>query len=815
MGNTATRLDSNTVTFRDGPEQWSVGMGGSGDSTRHVTVHDDVSLDQFFARPIPLYSATWSPGSAFTAASFNPWYNFISNVRVANRMSNYKLFSGTMHVKFMINGNSFYYGRIMASYAPYYAQDIATSTALGTISSLIQNSQRLKLFIDPCESQAGEIELPFIWHADMVNLVLGEYSSLGLISLEELVGLKHANGASSAITITAFGWMTDVKLSAPTVQDILSIAPQAGDEYGSSNVSSIASSVAAASGKLSNVPMIGPYMKATSMAAGAMAGVAKMFGFSRPVDLLSATPMRQRTLGELACTDVSDASVKLTVDSKQELSIDPSIVGSTSKDELTLVDIASRESYVAVFPWTTAALTDALLYNFRVNPMYSRSITGTLGNLYTIPACTYAAIPFRYWRGTMRYRFMIVASSFHKGRLKFVWDPSFANVLGETNVQYTKIVDIANERDFVIDVSWGQERAWLNCMDPKTLNGTSAMGTGRFTSNALWHNGVLSVYVLNELSTPNSAVNNDIQINVFMSMCDDAQFAAPSGDIISTMSPADGSVQPQSGSEDVENEQLDMNNAPEQPVSTEEYVDCNPTAGPESLVYMGERITSLRQLIKRYAVDYHYSAVTPGVFRVTTSDFPMKFGYTPFGIRGTSPAKYDVANTTMLRYCAMGFLFFRGGIRRKYIMQSDSSNQQFSNMSITRVALVGSLPSAPSISTLTLTNATTLTDTYKATQPTGLNGMTMTTVRQNPVIEAETPYYKDVRFSLCRRPNSVPTAFSYTQVPYVEDLLHSFSATIWSPATAVIFTSLVSAAEDASFFCFQGCQPFYNSPTLV
>ncbi|APG78436.1 hypothetical protein 2 [Hubei picorna-like virus 1] len=817
MGTTPSRTDSNTVTFRDGPAQWAVSMNESHDPSRNITVHNDVSLDAFFARPIPIYNATWTPGASFTAVSINPWSLYLANTRVSNRISNYRLFSGDMHVKVMVNGNSFYYGRMMVSYAPYWYHDIASSTSLASVSSLVQNSQRLKLFVDPCESQAGDFKLPFLWHADMIDLTTGEFQYLGILSLEELNGLKHANGATSPITVSIFAWMENVKLSAPTEQNISSIAPQAGDEYGSGILSSVSSAVAANTGRMSSMPIIGRYMRATSVAAGAVGTIAKLFGFSRPVHLGVSVPMKQRPLGELATTDVEDGSVKLSVDSKQELTIDPGVVGLGSADELVLSSIAGRETYVNNFGWTTAATMDTLLFNVRVSPIYRRISTGTLGNINTIPACTYAALPFKYWRGTMRYRFQIVASNFHKGRMKVVWDPLFCNVASESNVQYTKIVDISNERDFVMDVAWGQPRSWLECAALTSITAGNTMSTTRFTNSNVYTNGILSIFVLNELSTPNSAVNNDITVNVFMSMCDDCDFAAPRS--VNTFSPVDASVQPQSGIEilpqsDVETEQLTENNAPQMVEDTEEFVSCFDKDSPVHLVYMGERIVSFRQLMKRYNVDYNYSSITPGIFSVTAPDFPMKYGYTPYGIRGTSPNKYNVANTTMLRYLAMGFLFYRGGVRRKYVLSTNATSPTFATLQITRTDGVG-VPVAPATTAPTLTTTLTLSDTYNSLTPSGMEGMSVSTTRQNQVAEAEIPYYRNVRFSLCRRPNYIPSAVTANDVPFVEDLVHTFSANTWTPATANVFTSLVAGAEDSSFFCFQGCQPFYISPTLV
>lgn len=818
MGTGSSRLNSNTVTFRDDNPQWDVSMKGSDDGSRFVAVHDDVSLDSFFARPIPIFSSTWTPGAALTNTSFNPWTLFMTNVRVSNRMSNYKLFAGNLHLKIMVNGNAFYYGRAMVSYLPYGLSDTAAVNAtIGSTSSLVQNSQRLKIFVDPTVSQGGTMELPFLWHNDMIDLTTSEYVSLGYVTVEELVALKHANGASSPITISIYAWMSNVKLAAPTAIDMAAIAPQAGDEYGSTPMSAIASSMARATGALSRVPIIGPYARATSMAAGALSGIFKMFGYSRPVDLEHTKPVKQRPLGELACTDIVDGSVKLTVDSKQELTIDPTIIGLGRNDEMALLSIAGRETYVNSFVWTTAGVADTLLYNIRVGPIFARLVTGTLGSIKTIPACTYAALPFKYWRGTMRYRFQITSSNFHKGRMKVVWDPIMCPTTSESNVQYTKIVDISNERDFVIDVSWGMTKAWLQCLSLGSVSATNMMSTTRYNTVSPNNNGVLSIFILNELATPNSAINNDITINVFMSMCEDAEFSAPVS--VANFSPADSSVQPQSGFEQIvpqageeDGVGADVDNAPTAIDSTEEFVPCAPIASGEDLVYMGEHVNSLRQLIKRYNVDYHYATIASGIYTMTISDFPMKYAYTPYGIRGTSPNKYDIGATGLMRYCAMAFLFYRGGIRRKYVVSTNNNTGFVSLSTITRSENQNSY-SAPTTTPITITSANTISDAMATLTPNGQAGMAIAPLRLNPVVEAELPFYRDVRFALCRRPNSVATAT--TSIPFIEDMTHNFTCNQYGTTTATSFTSLVSAAEDSAFFCFQGCQPFYINPILV
>jgi len=824
----------------------------------------------------------------------------MTNPRVVNRLSNYKLFSGKLHLKVMVNGNSFYYGRMMIYYEPLWTQDGMSLSVSSALAPYV-GSQKMKLFVDPCESQGGEMELPFLWHADMLDLCRGDYTQMGALNFVTLNDLKHANGATAPISVVLYAWMSDVRLAAPTTTDMSGIVPQAGeedpprprcvtsssgtvltpqtwdrerrryvdtprnsavqmsipvmhdgsvqrynfvrqrwerclavldyddiddemedevdrpddlediedriepqagDEYGVSPISAMASALSSGANRMAEVPIIGRYMRATSIAAGAMSSIAGLFGFSRPTNIVAPTLMRPRNIGELAVTDVPDSVNKLTVDSKQELAVDPRIVGVAHGDEMIIADIAARESLLTTFTWTTAATLNSALFAVRPNPGHYATTTGSVGTLYYLPACTFAALPFQYWRGNMKYRFQIVASAYHKGRLMFVYDPT-ANSTPENNVQYTKIVDISAERDFVIDIPWSQTTTWKKVQFLQNAYFTSTnAGTAYSSPDQTYTNGVLSVWVLNELATPNNAINNDIAINVFVSMCD-AEFAAPN-DNIATLG-----IVPQS---DVENDPDEQANAPQQTDATESVTVCETVPEAINVIFMGEKIRSFRQLIKRYATDWVWApiAASAGYSTFTVSDFPMIRGYTADGLQAGATRRYNTGNMTMMRYLSCAFLCYRGGVRRKYLYISGSNDT-----SATCVYVKRNTSAAPTTS-ITNTAFTATSSVAYATQalsllPSGNEGQAVTSVKQNQCLEVELPYYNWYRFSTTRRPYNGGTA---TLPSYVEDLTHTVTFCT-SALNNTALVSMVAGAEDSSFFCFQGCCLVYKNPTFT
>lgn len=791
---------SQTLSFRDGSTQWAASMKEGYDKTRDVTYHEDVPLSEFFARPVKVATYTW--GTADVTPFFqtvDPWSLFLNNIRVSNRISNFQNFSGNLHVKFVINGNSFFYGRLMADYFPLRAYDSISNTAGGSAANIInvmQASQRLHIYIDPSESQAGELTLPFLWPYDKVNLVTGEFSSLGTLYLRQLQPLKHANGAVASVNITMFVWATDVKLSIPTVNDIQGIAPQAGtyDEYGQGPVSSMATALASAAGQLASIPYIGRYARATQMLSGTMGKVASMFGFSRPAIISDVSDMKPTIVSRIANYNGGDNVARLTMDAKQELTIDPSVMGLSGVDELSLSYLTTKESYLTQFPWTVAKVPNDPLFSVRVTPPWD-----TLTSSFYYPAITYASIPFTYWRGSLIYRFQVVASGYHKGRLLIVWDPIAQTGGPETNIQYSKIVDLADERDFTFEVGWGSNAAWLTMPTFSSTTLPFKNGSVYNTSSSNNCNGVVSVYVLNELTTPNSTVNNDIAINVFVSGCRDYKLSVPDDTYIKNIADQNA-LTPQSGTfEEVATEEK---NAPRNETAKETIAMCEPLTDETDLVYMGETVVSFRQLIKRYCFWgslYGVTSASANVQRLWMPDFPPNRGYSAYGAVLNTANNYNPSYTGIINYLSYAYTGFRGGIRKKVIINSSSTEGSLT-------AQVCRFP-ANSFPAIYATSSNDVITTQKAFAvqrannqwfPT-IQGGHVTVTKQQPSLEFEAPFYRNTRFGTCRNLGRRGT-FAADQSSTLINVANPANAAVW-------YDIYVAGAEDATFMCFQGAPP--------
>lgn len=760
----------------------------------------DTSLANFFQRPILTRTYTWTPlqVGAFTAV-FNPWTDFFTNSRVGNRINNYNLLRANLHVRFLINGNGFYYGRLMADYAPLPADDYVSSYTTIVAENAIQASQRMKVFIDPSTCCSNEMYLPFVYYKDGVSIPTAEWSNLGSIYVRELQGLKHANAATQPLTITVMVWATDVEMSMPTSVDSSALVPQAGDEYdGPGPVEATASAVASMAGALSKVPIIGPYARATQMAAGAASKVAKAIGWSRPAEIAAAADMHPKFVSDLAPCNAGDNSAKLSVDIKQEVTVDPNVIGIDLPDEMGIASIAARESYLTPFPWTTARIAGDLLWTTRVCPL----IGVTSGTTRYLPACAFASWPFQYWRGKMRYRLQIVASAYHKGRLRIVWDPEFIQSL-ESNIQFTRIVDISEERDITIEIDWGQTQHFLPT--PTSIGSLSTIWrtTPQFGTPSGLCNGVFSVYVLNDLATPNSTVNNDISINVYVS-CNDLEVAVPrplqalANTYAATVQAGEMSDEMEAGS----------GNEPGcGPGTVDHSIAIDSTTPNDMLVYFGERITSFRQLLKRYNehssfVINNNSITVPAVWTPVFSDVPFYYGYNNAALHTPTVAgKFSYVSNTLLHWLMPAYVTMRGSHRSKYVV---NSSVQGSAGSLTVSRTNGTAFNLPALVTsLPLTNQSAYAR-VAITRTDCVAGAATTIVASQPNLEVEFPYYKPIRFDEARAVLQDPATIGNSS-PFLNT--HSVELLLSPGTTPVTLTRYIAVGEDFSLSWFQGCPP--------
>jgi hypothetical protein len=777
-------------------------------------------LEDFFSRPIRIKTYDWGVGTNLFDR-FDPWSLFFNDQRVVNRIANYKLMRAKLCVKFVINGTGFHFGRLLASYTPLRTSDTMTVDRAFVDADLVGASQKPHVYIDPTNSQGGEMCLPFFLNTNLIDITSNTWDRLGEIAIHSIQQLKHANGATDTINISVFAWAEDVKFAVPTAFDPGTIAPQA-DEYGEKPVSRIASAVANIAARMTDVPVIGPYARATEIGAKAMGMMASLFGYSAPL-MLESSVYKPVNAGNFAVCNMPSDAHKLTVDAKQELCVDSRTVGLDGTDELTIKHIASRESYLVPFPWLIGTPKDSLLFNMVVDPC----LHVLFGNEIHLPACAFAAAPFRYWRGTMKFRFQFVCSKYHKGRVRIVYDPTgtAAVTSSEFNTTYQTVVDISDTTDFTMEVGWGQNTSFRKRLQIPSTIGQMYGSTAINPASGQRSNGTLSVYVLNELAVPNSVAQNDIEVNVSISMGDDFEVAGPDfGDVQrlrlrdpdNVISPQ--AIEPHAG----EVEESTEESKPTKPEVVRTVANEIPTTDPTNLVHFGERITSFRQLLKRYCLHDSTGTIrtgTSGTDRRHLIHFRSAFPFYPGVTDGIVGGGYVVnvnaganlyiyGRNTWLNYVTPAFAGWRGSVRW---MVDTSTYAEGADGGVARVSVqpdsVGHLITDSARPSLQSNTGRADANNYDA----GVfqNGGLVQNIKTNPLLSFEVPYYKEFRFSPARF-LEFPGFGDFNQNGWTLELEH----VDFSGFDTARIDCYCAAGEDFSPFFFLGAPIMYNESII-
>lgn len=792
-------LPQQVLAFSDATSDWDYRVPSTPDSTFGTADNDgDSLLQNFFSRPIKIHEFVWPVGADFFE-DINPWGLYFSNPRVINRIANFSLLRAKLHIKVIINGNAFYYGRGIVSYQPMPSLDTSTVNRSFFLEDIVQCSQRPHIYIDPTTSQGGQMEFPFVFPDNAVSIPLSQWSELGALNLRAINFLRHANGSTVGLTVTVFAWATDVHMAIPTTLNPLTMVPQSGDEYQMAPISQPAAVVARVAAQLSNIPIIGKYALATEMVSSTVASIARSFGYARPVVVEPICPLVP-TFGNYANTNMPDTTRKFTLDAKQEVTVDSSVIGLDGTDEMAIRSISTRETYLTTFAWNVDTPPDNLLFNARVTPALYATISGT-PNEYHLSSMCFVTLPFRYWRGSIKYRFQVVASGFHKGRLRVAYDPSNFATVGEYNVNYSRIVDISTEKDFTITVGWGNKRPFLQHRSPGDTQ--LPFSQAILPADSGFDNGILAVYVANSLTEPNETVGSDVQVNVYVSTSDDFEVVEPEQCNIGTYSwkrPAQTLtlMEPQSGESDI-TEQLDS--IPYMP--DDGMLMASKVHGTSDIykVMFADPVTSIRQVVKRYVL-HSYLPVplsAPNTYGYTTHvrpDFPPTRGaYPGDGFNNGGNSTY--AKMTHLNWFAPAFVARRGGIRWKYIYGATQSSRVLSNLFN---AQREPCETQATVSTVSAATATSDALAYLAMTFPGLWPGGTVNPYQNPVLEIDLPYYTNKRFFVSKELSGV---FN-TQTRY-----HSVTACAAATASTPV-VAYVAGSDDFSLSWYTGPPILYQ-----
>jgi hypothetical protein len=665
-------LTSEVVTFVDN----SVGVVEAMDYTKnpiatsgHTT---NTSLTRFLSRPTLIDTRTWTTSDliGYTGSTIEPWFLYLNNAVIKQKLTNYAFLRAKLCIKVVINATPFHFGLLRVAYEPNVnaanngdRRSMIRTNPTSPLPYMVPLSQLPGVWLHPSDNSGGELHVPFFYHKNWLKLTsAADVKTMGSLYYYVNLPLDVASATgSSSISIDTFAWLEDVELNGATSELTL----QARDEY-DGPVSRIASAVAQVTGRLADVPVIGKFARATHIGAGALAQVASIFGFTN-TPVIDSIPARIPMPGpHIASAEVGAQIQKLTLDPKQELSVDPTLHGLDDTDQMAISNICTIPSALTTTGWSTSDAVGEVIFNANVSPMLFARVPILDGGsvvrshrVYHTPM-SYVGMMFTHWRGDIIFDIEVVCTKFHKGRLKIAWDPlgsGGSSALNENTV-YTTILDIGENNKASFRVPFHQALAWCRTRGITRDNWTPG---NSLPVNDLFDNGLFLISVLTPLMSPVSPQNVGILVTVHGS--DNLEFANPKA----SLGNSSGSPEPSFFAVQARDE-IEIH-------ASEEVLGDDGGQHPERFALnFGESIVSLRNVLHRMSV-YDTTATLANAatkymwFGKSYSRLPPMFGYDPNGLStsnrilaGSGTYPFNYTPTHPITYVAMMYGAFRGGV---------------------------------------------------------------------------------------------------------------------------------------------------------
>ena len=545
----------------------------------------DFTLNEWFSRPTRIQEYTWAHGTTMHE-TFNPWKNYFGKTEIQKKLEGYSRLRARLHVKVMVNASPWSYGASVLSYQPLASNsstDVTysgnqTDFAYGTdaYNSVLTSRPHKFIYLSP--SRGCEMVLPFVYWKNWVELdeFMQELDQMGQLTLASIVKLRSANDeTTTSASLTVYAWAEDVELSGP------SYVLQSGD-----------------------------YVPSHGMAS-ALSGMMGMLG-RRMSNILGQ--WRPNMIGNLANTQEQNDTEMLAMSQHNEVSVDSSTVGLDGVDHMTFDHILDRDVFIGKFTWNnTSHSQDTLLYVGHVTPYVSwaEDSTPTVGEGFDVvtgvhvnrlqmtPSC-HLGCAFANWNGDITYRFTVVASQLHRGRIMLTYDPE-GHRFGYNVNSYkepfviSKIWDLQESPDFEFTVPYASSRPYLTgsrlngvCFNRTPIKFENPPSGANFMYKSDKYNGSFRLSVMNPLvaAKPNTEVEIMVRLN-----CKGVRFHNP----VELDVPI-SQYQLQSG--DCSGDAIALAGEPGDEVAPEE-MDVVSKHYDISDVCMGESIYSLRQLMRR------------------------------------------------------------------------------------------------------------------------------------------------------------------------------------------------------------------------
>lgn len=508
------------------------------DQTSVVADDVDHTIAKFCSRPYRIsYDGGWpSYASGRKILGFEA-VEMLRSTPIFDKLRGFYAFTATFCMRVVVNPQPTQAGALMLVFRPNERKDDAWLFW----NDYIEEPEMYLPRLSGCPSttlvagstSTAELKVAYRATAPLCAVDDGMFGDFEIYSLTPLVGTSNSEHCSMRVYI----WLEDLKTYA-TAPDTVPRSPnavyktQGGPTKGSSRsvpsvkeakekvggvVSGPASTVADIAGALTKIPIVSDIAGPVSWAADGIAGIASMFGFSKPHDVTPSMPMTINPYKDFAHgSGVVSNHTKLSFNDTQEMKV--RAIGAVEEDEMSINHLVSHPIYFAQRRWQATDAYNKEVFSVIPIPQELKLTTPTTAGWTANTTLSYLAHLFKWWRGTIKITMTVVGTKFHSGRLRVMYTPKKSKTTAEDLVQhqhtYSHVIDIRDANTMTFDIPYVSIFPWRSTSRMADMLDGDKSASGLFT-----------VYVEDELvAHPSAAQFVDIVFHVSAS---DFAFSGP------------------------------------------------------------------------------------------------------------------------------------------------------------------------------------------------------------------------------------------------------------------------------------------------
>lgn len=556
----------------------------------------------FLRRPYVVHNGVWDSSQIAATELFSILFpdTFFNLTPVKEKIAGFKFVRGSVVLKIQVNAQPFQQGRLLLVFNP--ATDLSDIRFLSRTSLTGFPHVDLDLSVSSTMSLKVPLIAPFS-HWDLASNMVDRRSGL----LQAFVYGPLASAAATSADYTVWMHLEDVEVEVP-MGGVTADPPEPRLEQGGKEqipqgtVTQVAKAAGTMAKAVSGLPVIGAAASTAGWVADAIGGVASMFGWSKPTNIDNVQLFKQNPFQNMATCDGKDNNAPLTLDSRYGLTSFEGIFGS-KVDEMSLDYLTSIPSFLFDFGFATASAVGTTLANIPVHPTWCPSAPQIVqvDNAVWPTTLGFVSSAFTQWRGSLKYVFKFVKTQYHSGRIRVTYNPASNPNLAEVDLNkcYSQIFDLRSKSEFEFEVPFVGNVPWRLI---RQTYGDTAFNRNKIELEPHLNNGYIFVTVLNKLVAP-TVVSNAITCLVEVSGGADFTLAIPHATVDVPATSVDPPTPPKSYS-GMRTEQgfWDIGTREESIVEDGIPLFTAPTRSQQNgeELCVGEKITSLRQLMKRF-----------------------------------------------------------------------------------------------------------------------------------------------------------------------------------------------------------------------